>query len=106
MQTFKSVISQAGDQKFVSEGPLAGAFVSIDQVYEGEANMESPMRYQMNIYEPAPLGYVKVLSMLSENRYPSNHTRDGLSDAIATLMPAMSRALRAVYPDGVSALQR
>lgn len=107
MQTFKSVISQAGDQKFVEKGPLAGAFVAIDQVYEGdEANMESPVRYQMAIYEPAPLGYVKVLSMLSEKRYPSNHTRDGLSDAIATLMPAMSRALKAVYPDGVSALQR
>ena len=60
----------------------------------------------MAVYEPVPLGYVKVLSMLSENRYPTNHTRDGLSDAIATLMPGMSRALMAVYPDGVSVLQR
>jgi len=106
-QTFQSVISQAGDQRFLKKGPLAGAFVAIDQVHEGnEANMESPVRYQMSIYEPAPLGYVKVLSMLSEHRYPSNHTRDGLTDAIATLTPAMSRALKAVYPDGVAVLQR
>lgn len=106
-QTFKSVVTQAGEQKFVRKGPLAGAFVELEQVYEGdEANMESPARYQMTIYEPAPLGYMKVLSVLSEKRYPSNHTRDGLADAIATLTPAMSRALKAVYPHGVSALQR
>ncbi|MGY3039836.1 hypothetical protein ACVWWQ_001459 [Rhodanobacter sp. TND4EL1] len=106
-QTFKSVVSQAGEQKFVRKGPLAGAFVEFEQVYEGdEANMESPVRYQMAIYEPAPLGYVKVLSVLSEKRYPSNHTRDGLPNAIATLTPAMSRVLKAVYPQGVSALQQ
>ena len=106
-QTFKSVVSQAGEQKFVRKGPLAGAFVELDQVYEGdEANMESPVRYQMAIYEPVSLGYVEVLSVLSKKRYPSNHTRDGLPNAIATLTPAMSRALKAVYPQGVSALQQ
>lgn len=106
-QTFSSVISQAGDQQFVHKGLLAGAFVSIDQVHEGnEPDMESPVRYQMTVYEPAPLGYVKVLSMLSKKRYPSNHTRDGLSHAIDTLTPALSRALKAVYPEGVAELQR
>lgn len=106
-RTFSSVISQAGEQKFVTRGPLAGAFVAVDQVYEGdEANMESPVRYRMTIYEPVPLGYMKVLSMLSEKRYPSNHTGDGLPDPIATLTPIMSQALKAVYPEGVSVLQR
>lgn len=107
VKTFSSVISQAGDQRFVYKGPLAGTFVSIDQVHEGdEPDMESPVRYQMAIYEPAPLGYVKVLSMLSKKRYPSNHTRDGLSNAIDTLTPALNRALKALYPEGVAVLQR
>ena len=89
----------------MTRGPLAGAFVQVDQVYEGnEANMQLPVHYEMTIYKPTPLGYVKVLSMLSEKRYPSNHTRDGLPDAITTLTPTMSRALKAVYPNGTSVL--
>ncbi|HEY0199604.1 MAG TPA: hypothetical protein VGC19_13895 [Rhodanobacter sp.] len=105
MQTFKSVVTQAGAQQFLKRGPLAGAFVALEQVYEGnEPNMESPVRYSMTIYEPAPLGYVEVLSTLSKKRYPSNHTGDGLPDPIGTLMPEMSAALKAVYPTGVSEL--
>jgi hypothetical protein len=105
MQTFKSVISQAGEQQFLKQGLLAGTFVAVDQVYEGnEPNMESPVRYNMTIYEPAPLGYVEVLSTISKKRYPSNHTGDGLPDAIGTLTPEMSWALKAVYPTGVSEL--
>ncbi|WP_158755932.1 hypothetical protein [Dyella sp. S184] len=107
MQTFKSDITQAGEQRFLKQGPLAGAFVAVDQVYEGnEPNMASPVRYDMRIYEPAPLGYVEVLSTLSKKRYPSNHTGDGLPDAIGTLTSEMSGALKAVYPTGVSELLR
>lgn len=106
-KAFESVATGAGQQEFVKQGPLAGAFVHVDQVYAGdEANMMSPVRYRMTIYEPIPLGYEQVLSLLSEKRYPSNHTGDGLPDAIATLTPIMSRALKAVYPDGVSILER
>lgn len=106
-KAFQSVATGAGQQEFVKEGPLAGAFVRVDQVYEGdEANMMSPVRYRMIVYEPVPSGYEEALSLLSEKRYPSNHTGDGLSDAIATLTPIMSRALKAVYPDGVSALEQ
>lgn len=106
-QTFKSEVSQAGDQRFVTHGPLAGTFVEVEQVYEGnESNMEVPVHYAMTVYRPAPLGYVKVLSILSEKRYPSNHTRDGLRDAIKVLTPIISRALKAVYPQGMSALTR
>lgn len=106
-KVFQSVATGAGQQEFLKKGPLAGAFVHVDQVYEGdEANMMSPVRYRMTVYEPVPLGYEEVLSLLSEERYASNHTGDGLPDAIATLTPIMSRALQAVYPDGVSALEQ
>lgn len=106
-KAFDSVASGAGQQVFVKAGPLAGAFVHVDQVYTGsEVNMMSPVRYRMTMYEPVPLGYEEVLSLLSEKRYPSNHTGAGLPDAIATLTPTMSRALKAVYPDGVAVLEQ
>jgi hypothetical protein len=60
----------------------------------------------MDIYYPAPLGYVKDLSLLSGKRYPNYRLGHNLSDAIATLTPIMSSALKSVYPDGVSALER
>ena len=103
--TFQSVVSEAGQQEFVSHGPLAGAFVSVDQVSEGdEPDAESPRYYQMNVYRPAPFGYVKVLSMLSAKRYPSNHTGESLHDPISVLTPEISRALKSVYPNGVSSV--
>lgn len=106
-ETFQSVVGGAGQQEFVKNGPLAGAFVRVAQVYEGdEVNMMSPVRYQMTVYEPVPLGYTRVLSLLTDKRYPSNHAGGGLPDAIAVLTPTMSRALKAVYPGGVPALER
>lgn len=106
-KAFQSVATGAGQQEFVKKGPLAGAFVRVDQVYEGdETNMMSPVRYRMTVYEPVPLGYEEVLSLLSEKHYPSNHTDDGLPDAISTLTPIMSRALKAIYPRGVSVLEQ
>lgn len=107
MPTFKSETSQAGQQEFVKTGPLAGAFVKVDQVYEGnEANMISPVRYEMEIYEPTPLGYTRVLTFLSEKRHPSNHAGGGIPNPIATLTPIMVKALKAVYPNGVLALEQ
>lgn len=101
--TFKSVVSEAGQQEFVMKGPLAGAFVSVDQISEGnEPDAESPRHYQINVFRPVPFGYVKVLSMLSTKRYPSNHTEQGLHDPISVLTPEISRALKSVYPNGVS----
>lgn len=100
--TFQSVVSEAGQQEFVSKGPLAGAFVSVDQISEGdEPDAESPRYYEMNAFWPAPFGYVKVLSMLSAKRYPSNHTGEGLHDPISVLTPEISGALKSVYPKGV-----
>lgn len=106
-KTFESVAGGGGQQEFVTKGPLAGAFVQVEPIYEGdEPNMASPTRYAMDIYEPAPMGYVKVLSTLTEKRYPNYRTERNLPDAIATLTPIMSRALKAVYPGGISALER
>lgn len=106
-KTFVSVAGGGGQQEFVTKGSLAGAFVRVDQVYEGdEPNMAAPTRYEMTIYEPAPMGYVKVLSVLTAERYPNYRTERNLPDPIATLTPIMSRALKAVYPEGVAALER
>ena len=103
--TFHSAVGQAGEQEFVTQGPLTGAFVKVDQVYMGdEANLKSPAHYRMTIFEPVRFGYVNVLSVLSEKRYFSNPTGDGLPGAIATLMPEVSRALKAIQPHGVSAV--
>ncbi|MBS0381136.1 MAG: hypothetical protein JSR56_01775 [Proteobacteria bacterium] len=106
-KTFVSVAGGGGQQEFVNHGPLKGAFVRVDQVYEGdEPNMATPTRYEMNVYEPAPMGYVRVLSLLTKKRYPNYRTERNLPDPIATLTPIMSRALKAVYPGGVAALER
>lgn len=104
---FRSEVSEAGEQQFVTHGPLAGTFVALDQVATGnEANMESPIHYRMAVYAPVSAGYVEVLGLLSEQRYPSNHTRDGLPDAVTTLTPEISHALKAVYPNGLAALAK
>ncbi|MGH8184803.1 MAG: hypothetical protein ACREPH_14200 [Rhodanobacteraceae bacterium] len=106
-ETFESVAPGGGEQEFVKKGPLTGAFVQVEPVYEGdEPNMASPTRYAMDVYYPTSLGYVRVLSILSSKRYPNYRTEQNLSDPIATLTPIMSRALKAVYPGGVSALER
>ena len=106
-RTFGSVVPGGGQQKFVTKGPLAGAFVRVEPVYEGdEPNMASPTRYEMTIYEPAPMGYLKVLSLLTQKRYPNYRSERNLPDPIATLTPIMSRALKAVYPAGITPLER
>lgn len=106
-RSFKSVVGGGGQQEFIDHGPLTGAFVKVDPVYEGdEPNMASPTRYEMTVYEPAAVGYIKVLSLLTAKRYPNYRTEKNLPDPIATLTPVMSRALKAVYPAGVTALER
>lgn len=101
--TFSSVIDQTGQQVFVKQGALSGSFISVGQIMEGdEANLESPRYYEIGVYRPASFGYVKVLGLLSQKRYPSNNTGDGLRDPIAALTAEISRALNSVYPSGVS----
>lgn len=101
--TFSSVVDQTGQQEFVKQGPLAGSFVSVGQIMEGdETNLESPRYYEIDVYYPASFGYVKVLGLLSQEHYPSNNTGGGLRNAIDVLTPEISRALNSVYPSGVS----
>jgi hypothetical protein len=100
--SFRSTIGNAGQQEFVSSGLLAGYFVMVDQTSMGdEANEETPKHYVMNVYAPATLGYTQVLSILSKDRYPSNHTGDGLPDALQVLTPEIARALNGAYPNGM-----
>lgn len=102
MLSFRSTIGNAGQQEFVSSGPLAGYFVMVDQTSMGdEANEEAPKHYVMDVYAPATLGYTQVLSILSKDRYPSNHTGDGLPNALHVLTPEIARALRGAYPNGM-----
>ncbi len=109
--TFDSAVGTSGEQEFVEKGPLSGAFVTVNQVSEGdEPTKVAPRHYQMTVYEPVSFGYIKVLSILSEKRYPSDELGDGIQgvSAIMLLTPNTVRALKAVYPDGVytSAVQR
>jgi hypothetical protein len=100
--SFRSTIGNAGQQEFVSSGPLAGYFVMVDQTSMGdEANEEAPKHYVMDVYAPATLGYTQVLTILSKDRYPSNHTGDGLPNALQVLTPEIARALSGAYPNGM-----
>lgn len=99
----KSTVSFAGVQKFVTTGPLAGAFVSVDEVGEGdEPTAASPRHYRMSVYEPVRFGYLKVLGVISKHRYPSP-LLEGIPHPIATLTPEIASDLDAVYPRGVYA---
>ena len=105
-QTFTYSAGLTGEQEFVEKGPLRGAFVAVSQVGAGgETSALSPSHYQMTVYEPFSLGYVKVLTVRSKKRYVGDQTGDGLQGtaAIAKLMPEIVGALRAVYPRGVYA---
>lgn len=99
----KSTVSYSGDQEFVTTGPLAGAFIKVDEVSEGnEPTAAAPQHYQMSVYEPVRFGYLKVLSVLSKNRYPSP-LLDAIPHPIAALTPEIVSDLNAVYPRGVYA---
>lgn len=102
-KSFETDTSERGQQKFIKTGPLASAFVSADQVFQS-GTLESPMRFSINVYEPAQYGYLKVLSFVSTKRYPSNHTDRGTTDPITLLAPEIARALKAVCPTGTSIL--
>lgn len=109
--TFDSEVDLTGEQEFEEAGPLQGAFVVVRQVSEGDEQTQiSPRHYRMTVYVPARFGYVKVLSILSKQRYPSDESGDGMqgNEAITALTPEIVNALRAVYPNGVyaSAVQR
>jgi hypothetical protein len=102
--TFTYSLGLTGEQEFVENGPLRGAFVAVTQVGGGgETSALSPSHYQMTIYEPFSLGYVKVLTVRSKKRYVSDQTGDGLQGtaAITALMPELVGTLKAVYPRGV-----
>ena len=99
----KSTVSFSGDQKLVTTGPLAGAFIKVDEFREGnEPTAASPQHYRMRVYERVRLGYLKVLSVLSKNRYPSP-LLDAIPHPIATLTPEIVSDMSAVYPRGVYA---
>lgn len=102
----KSIVSFSGDQKFVTKGPLAGSFINVDECGEGnERTLSSPQHYRMSVYKPVRFGYLKVLSVLSKNRYPSP-LRDAIPNPInpiATLTPEIVSDMNAVYPRGVYA---
>ena len=104
--TFTYSLGLTGEQEFVEKGPLRGAFVAVEQVgASGETTALSPNHYQMTVYEPFSLGYIKVLTVRSKKRYVSDQTGDGLQGtaAITKLMPEIVGALKAVYPRGVYA---
>jgi hypothetical protein len=82
---------------------LAGAFISVDEIGEGnEPTAASPQHYRMNVYEPVRFGYLKVLGVLSKNRYPSP-LLDAIPHPIDALTPEIVSDLNAVYPGGVYA---
>lgn len=106
-QTFHSTIVDNGVQQFVGKGPLAGMFVTADQVYVGnEPNMAVPLHYEIDVYEPAPRGYVRVLGMATRKRYPSFRSGDMLRDPIAKFTPEISRAIKTIYASDVAAVEK
>lgn len=103
-RVFQSDTNQTGQQEFMKRGPLAGAFIRVGQFWQpgpAEPSLESPMRFEIDVYEPARFGYTKVLSFLSKNRYASNNSDRGTPDPISVLTAEIERALKAVYPDGL-----
>ncbi|MEO8777568.1 MAG: hypothetical protein ABI389_02745 [Rhodanobacter sp.] len=107
IRMFQSDTNQTGQQEFMKRGPLAGAFIRVGQVWQpgpAESSLESPMRFEIDVYEPAKFGYLKVLSFLSKDRYASNNSDRGTPDPISVLTPEIERALKAVYPDGKSSV--
>ena len=106
-RVFQSDANQTGQQEFMKRGPLAGAFIRVGQFWQpgpAESSLESPMRFEIDVYEPAKFGYTKVLSFLSKDRYASNNSDRGAPDPISVLTPEIGRALKAVYPDGKSSV--
>jgi hypothetical protein len=85
-----------GEQEFMKKGPLAGAFVSVWQPFTPNL----PVRYRIEVYEPAPDAYIQILSLLSAERYPSINWGGEPADPISVLMPQIVKAMRAIYPGG------
>ncbi|MHC1479425.1 hypothetical protein ACYJW8_04175 [Frateuria aurantia] len=103
--SFQSQVSAAGAQAFVTQGPLAGDLIRVDQIYTGdEPDMAAPVRYTMDVYRPVTLGWQQILSIVSQQRWPNNHLGLDSTDPIAALTPEITRALHGAYPDGLPAL--
>lgn len=103
---FHSIMEYYDIQEYLSSGPLAGSFVEMGQVDEGdEPNMAAPRHYSITVYEPSKIGYIEVINFLSKKRYPRPWP---VKDPVVSLTPEIVRALKAVYPNGVyaSAVQR
>ncbi|HEX7326786.1 MAG TPA: hypothetical protein VF292_15770 [Rhodanobacteraceae bacterium] len=106
-KAFESDTDQTGQQEFIEKGPLAGTFVSVDQLWQlspAEPNIESPMRFSIEVDAPNTYGYMKVLAFMTRKRYPNRISNRGTPNPIATLTPEIAHALRAIYPNGVASL--
>ena len=100
MEVFSSVIANGGEQRFFLSGPLAGCFVSAEQVFLAGPTMADPQPFNLRVYRRADVGFVPVLGLLTARAYPTIRGGDPPANPIEREMARVLRARVAVYPCG------
>ena len=100
MEVFSAVTDDGGEQRMVLAGPLAGYLIVTDQFYTSGPTMADPQPYSVRVYRRASPGFVKVLELLTDRKYPTIRGGEPLAHPIDVELPLIRRALAAVYPRG------
>ena len=100
MEIFSSVVANGGEQRFIPSGPLAGCFVSAEQVFLSGPTMADPQPFHVRVFRRAGVGFVPVLGLLTARAYPTIRGGDPPADPVEREMPRLTRVLAALYPRG------
>ena len=100
MEVFSSVVTNGGEQRFIPSGPLAGCFVSAEQVCLAGPTMADPQPFHLRVFRRAGVGFVPVLGLLTARAYPTIRGGDPPANPVEREMPRLRRALAALYPRG------
>ena len=100
MEVLSSVVANGGEQRFVSSGPLAGCFVSAEQVFLSGPTMTDTQPFHIRVFRRAGVGLVPMLGLLTARAYPTIRGGNLPTDPVEREMPRLRRALAALYPRG------
>ena len=97
-ETLKLNMTEQGEAKFISTGPLAGYLVTADAYWQlGESHFE-PHRFSIDVYKynnNDPGSYIKILSYITAKKYPS--LDEGNINVVSPELAATIGKLKAVY---------
>ena len=100
MEVFSSVVANGGEQRFFLSGPLAGCFVSAEQVFLSGPTMADPQPFHVSVFRRAGVGFAPVLGLLTARAYPTIRGGEPPRNPVEREMPRLRRALAVLYPRG------